>query len=175
VPPEPTPLQPERMANTSRTPTMATRVRRRCSETSRNMIINMSMTGTTTLMEPSGKRGEAGGGATVATVTNCSVEVAVRPAAGVTDAGITLHEAFLGTTAQLSATAALNVPTEVTVTVALPGVPGVTGGIGVGVMAKVKPGATAATLPVSETVCGLVAAPFVSVSVAVSVVATEGV
>jgi len=139
------------------------------------MITKMNMTGTTTLMEPSGKRGEAGGGGNMATVTNCSIAVAVEPAAGVTDAGITLHEAFLGTTAQLSATAALKVPMEVTVTVALPVEPAVTGGIGLGAMARVKPGATAVTLPVSETVCGLVAAVSTIVSDAVSVAAVEGV
>jgi len=106
---------------------------------------------------------------------NVSIAVAVAPAAGVTDDGAIKHVDLMGCPEQVSATAALKVPTEVTVTVAEPAEPRVTGGIGLGAMAKVKPGATALVVPVRETVCGLVAAPFVSVSVAVSVAATEAV
>jgi len=105
---------------------------------------------------------------------NVSIAVAVAPAAGVTDDGAIKHVDLMGCPEQVSATAALKVPTEVTVTVAEPAEPRVTGGIGLGAMAKVKPGATAATLPVSEMVCGLVASVSTMVSVAVSVVATEG-
>src|SRR5277367_2757353 len=154
---------------------MATRVRRRCSETSRSISIKISMAiGTTILIGPTGKRGDVGGGASMVMVVKVSIAVVDAPAAGVTDEGAIKQVDLTGCPEQVSATAALKVPTEVTVTVAEPAEPLVTGGIGLGATAKVKPGATAATLPVSETVCGLVTSVSTMVSVAVSVVAKIG-
>lgn len=171
VPPEPP--QPERATKMSKAPAIAKRVRSRCSEANRSMIIKMSAMGATILMEPGGKRGDvAGGGASMAVVAKVSIAVAVAPAVGVTDDGEIVQVDFRGAPVQPRATAALKLPTEVMVMVAVPIAPLATVSV-VGETAKVKLGATACMLPVSATVC--TPPPSVMVSVAVSVPVVEGV
>ena len=173
VPPEPP--QPERATKTSKAPAIDKRVRRRCSEANRIMIIKMSAMGATILMEPGGKRGDvAGGGASMAVVAKVSVAVAVPPAVGVTEDCVIVQVDFRGAPEQPSATAALKLPTEVMVMVAVPVAPLATVNV-VGETARVKLGATACMLPVSATVCGLFASLSTMVSVAVSVPVVEGV
>lgn len=105
-------------------------------------------------------------------VVKVSVAVAVPPAVGVTDAGAMAQVDFLGSPVQVSATAALKDPMDVTVMVEVPLAPFLTVKL-VGAALRLKSGATAVTVPVRATVC--TPAPSVMVSVAVSVAVTDGV
>src|SRR5271170_5069551 len=145
---------------------MVRRVRSRCSEANRMTSIRTSAIGATTLMEPGGSSGADGGGATMDVVAKVNIAVAVPPAVGVTDDGAIMHVERCGAPVQASATAPVKPPTEVTVMASVTLAPFVTISM-VFVEPKVKPGVTAVTLPVRETVCGLVVAPSVIVSVAV--------
>ena len=130
--------------------------------------------GATTVMEPGGSTGAEGGGATVAVVAKVNIAVAVPPAVGVTDDGEIMQVERFGAPVQASATAALKVPTEVTVMVAVPLEPLATVNV-VGEAAKVKPGVTGVVVPVRVTVWGLVVSVSTMVRVAVSMPAVEGV
>jgi len=140
------------------------------------MSSKTSAMGATTLMAPGGNIGRDGGGATIAVVEKVSVAVAVPPfGSGVTGDGAIAHVDLVGCPVQARVTAALKVPTDVTVIVEVPFEPFATVGIGLGEADRVKPGATAAMVPVRATVCGLEESPSVMVKVPASAVATEGV
>jgi len=173
VPPEPP--QPDGATKTSSAPAIARRVRSRCSEASRMISIRTSAIGATTLMEPGGSTGADGGGVTSAVVANVNVAVAVPPAVGVTDDGAITQVERFGAPVQASATAALKVPTEVTVMVEVPLEPLGTVEGAMGEADKVKPGVTGVVLPVRVTICGLVTSVSTMVSVAVSAPAVDGV
>ena len=173
--PPPKTLQPATTPTKTRVAaTRPRRVRKRRSEAKKSAISKATKAGTTTRMEAGGKkRGEEGGGATSpCLVVRVSVAVVLPPAVGVTEPGAMAQVECRGWPVQVSATAALKVPREVTVMVEVPAAPRLTVTLE-GAALTVKSD-RAVTEPVRTTVC-IRPTPSEMVRVAVSVAVTEGV
>jgi len=96
-------------------------------------------------------------------------------AGGVTEDGAIMQVDFLGSPEQVSPTAELKPPVELTLTLNMPEEPFLIVRTPDCDVVKPKPGCTTVTVPVKAMVCGLLASPSTRTRLAVSVAATEGV
>jgi hypothetical protein len=146
------------------------RVRRRCALGNKNSSISATSSGIICRIDMGGFGVEGGG-----TISAVVVTVTVDVCGGVIDAGTGVHVESVSEdgSAQVSATAELNPPIGVTVTVYVAGEPSVTLWL-VGATASVKSGGILVPLPIRVNVCGLVLSPSASANVAVFAPTTVG-
>jgi hypothetical protein len=156
----PGPEHPARRTSMSIAATIPTRSRSRLVLGSKNNSIIAKSSGTTCRIETGGMRIEGGGSIIAVVVTVTCAVCAVTPSAAVT--GVTTVQVVpLGAPVQVSATAWLNPPCGVMVTLKFSGAAAVTVSVAGAVTVKSHP------VPVSGTVCGLPPALSVIVSVPV--------
>src|ERR1700682_5807814 len=138
----------------------------------RNISSIASRTGTTCRIEIGGVGILVGGTISAVVASDTCAVCAVFPSAAATDAGVTVQVERLGAPVQANATAPVNPPTGVIVTVTLGVVPAVTFCTVVG---AVNPKSGGVVVPVSDTVCGLPVALSMMVKVPMRVPAAVGV